>query len=154
MYAQRRQFLARACALLATGCGVLLRPISVLAAEWNKNGFEARSVADVLKILNAGSTAGSKSIMLRVPEIADEGAVVPVMVASKIPNTQTIAIIVENNIHPLAASFVFSSGADASFSTHLKIRRTSPVKVVVQADGKYFLVSKEVKVATADPCHD
>ncbi len=121
-----------------------------MAADWNKKGFEARSLADVLKGLNVASPAGSKSILLKLPEIADEATDVPVLVASKIPNTQTIAIIVQNNLHPLAASFVFSNGAEPSVSAHLKIRRTSPVKVVVQADGKYFLVSKEVKVATAD----
>jgi len=123
-----------------------------MAADWNKKGFAARSLADVLKNLNAGSPASSKSILLKVPEIADEGTVVPVFVASKIPNTQMIAIIVENNIHPLAASFVFSNGADPAFSTNLKVRRTSPIKIVVQANGKYFRASKEVKVATAEPC--
>jgi sulfur-oxidizing protein SoxY len=152
MHAQRRQFLELACALLATGCGALLRPVSAMAADWNKKGFAARSLADVLKNLNAGSPASSKSILLKVPEIADEGTVVPVFVASKIPNTQMIAIIVENNIHPLAASFVFSNGADPAFSTNLKVRRTSPIKIVVQANGKYFRASKEVKVATAEMC--
>ena len=150
MHVQRRHLLKFACALLVTGCGALLRPISAMAAEWNKKGFEARSLADVLKNLNAGSAASSKSILLKLPEIADEGTVVPVFVASKIPNTQMIAIIVENNIHPLAASFVFSSGADPAFSTHLKVRRTSPIKVVVQANGQYFRASREVKIATAE----
>ena len=152
MRAQRRHFLKLAGALLATGCGALLRPISAIAADWNKKGFEARSLADVLKNLNAGSPANSKSIQLKVPEIADEGTVVPIFVASRIPNTQTIAIIVDNNVHPLAASFVFSNGADPAFSTHLKVRRTSPIRVVVQANGQYFRTSKEVKVATAEPC--
>lgn len=123
-----------------------------MAADWNKKGFEARSVADVLKGLNAGATTISKSIQLNVPEIADEGTIVPVFVSSKIPNTQMIAIVVDNNLHPLAASFAFSSGADPSFSAHLKVRRTSPIRIVVQADGKYFRASKEVKVATADLC--
>ncbi len=130
----------------------MLRPISAMAADWNKTGFDARSVADVLKSLNAGSSAASKSIQLKVPEIADEGSVVPVFVASKIPNTQMIAIIVDNNVHPLAASFVFSNGADPAFSAQLKVRRTSAVKVVVQAGGQYFRASKEVKVASADMC--
>lgn len=152
MPAQRRQFLRLACAFLAAGYGALLRPISALAAEWNKKGFEARNLADVLKNLNAESAASSKSIQLKVPEIADERSIVPVFVSSKIPNTQMIAIIVDNNIHPLAASFVFSNGADPAFSIDLKVRRTSPIKVVVQANGQYFKASKEVKVSTADSC--
>jgi len=152
MRARRRQFLNLAGTWIATGFGALLRPISALAADWNKSGFEARSVADVLKYLNAGASANSNSILLKVPEIADDGSVVPVVIASRIPNTQMIAVVVDNNTHPLAASFVFSSGADPGFSVQLKLRRTSPIRVVVQASGKYFRASKEVKVATADAC--
>ncbi|TAK68389.1 MAG: thiosulfate oxidation carrier protein SoxY [Betaproteobacteria bacterium] len=150
MQTRRRHFLKLVCAVLASGCGALLRPVSALAADWNKKGFEARSLADVLKSLNAGSPAGSKSIQLKMPEIADDDTDVPIFVASKIPNTQMIAVIVENNIHPLAASFLFSNGADPAFSAHLKVRRTSRIAIAVQADGKYFLASKEVKVAAAN----
>ncbi len=152
MRARRRQFLKLTCALLATAFGTVLRPISAMAADWDKKGFEARSLADVLKSLSAGSAAASKSIQLKVPEIADEDTVVPVFVASKIPDTQMIAIIVDNNLHPLAASFVFSNGADPTFSTNLKMSRTSPLRVVVRASGQYFRASKEVKVATARTC--
>lgn len=152
MRARRRQLLKLTCALLATAFGAVLRPISAMAADWNKKGFEARSLADVLKSLNAGSAAASKSIQLKVPEIADEDTIVPVFVASKIPDTQMIAIIVDNNLHPLAASFIFSNGADPAFSANLKMRRTSPIRVVVQASGQYFRASKEVKVATAETC--
>lgn len=150
MQARRRHFLKSVCAVLASGFGALLRPVSAIAADWNKKGFEARSLADVLKSLNAGSPASSKNIQLKVPEIADEDTDVPIFVASKIPNTQMIAVIVENNIHPLAASFLFSNGADPAFSAHLKVRRTSRISIAVQADGKYFLASKEVKVAAAN----
>lgn len=152
MHTQRRHFLKLACALLATGCGALLRPVAALAADWNKNAFEARSLADVLRNLNAGTPASSKSIQLKVPEIADEGADVPVFVASKIPNTQMIAIVVEKNTHPLAASFAFSNGVEPAFSTHVKVSKTSPIKVIVQANGQYYWVSREVKVATAAGC--
>ena len=152
MKLRRRRFIQFASALIAAGWGALLRPASVSAADWNKKGFEARSYADVLRSLNTGSPAQSKSIQVKVPEIADDGAVVSMFVASKIPNTQMIAVIVENNIHPLAASFVFSSGVEPAFSTQLKVRRTSPIRAVVLAGGQYFRASKEVKVATADTC--
>ena len=138
------------CAAIASSFGALLRPISTMAADWNKKGFEARSVADVLKSLNAGTPVASKSIQIKVPEIADDDDV-PVFVDSRIPNTQTIAIIVEGNEHPLAASFAFSNGVNPSVATNLKVRRTSRIAIDVQADGKHFRVSKEVKVATA-PC--
>lgn len=114
------------------------------------SGFAARSLAEVVKSLNAGAPASSQSIQLKIPDIADEGSHVPIFVASKIPNTQTISLIVENNVHPLAASFSFSSGADPQFSTLLKIRRTSPVKVIVRASDQYYWFTKEVKIASAE----
>jgi len=87
---------------------------------------------------------------IEVSRDRDDDADVPVFVASSIPNTQMIAIMVENNVHPLAASFVFSTGVNPSFSAHLRVGRTSAIKAVVRADGKYFLTSKEVKVTTGD----
>lgn len=151
--AQRRRILSLAFSSIAAGCCALLRPISALAIDWNKKGFEARSLADVFKNLNGGSPTPSKNIQLKVPEIADDDADVPIYVASKIPNTQMIAIIVSENVHPLAASFVFSNGAEPTVYIRVKVRRTSPINALVQADGKYLLVSKEVKVTTAD-CAD
>ncbi|HZW26133.1 MAG TPA: thiosulfate oxidation carrier protein SoxY [Gallionella sp.] len=152
MQADRRQFLKHCCVLLAAGCCSLLRPVSAWASDWNKTGFEARNLADVLKSLNAGTPADSKSILLKVPDIADQDSDVPILISSRIPNTQTISIVVEGNLHPLAATFAFSSGIEPTVSTHLKIRKTSSVKVVVQANGTYHWVSRQVKVATAEKC--
>lgn len=144
----RRDFLKFFSACLA----VVYLPLSRVAAavEWNQAGFSARTSADVLSRLNAGTPTLSPNIQLILPDIADNGQQVPVFVASKIPNTQAISLIVENNQHPLAASFDFSSGASPQFSTVLKIRRTSVVKVIVRADNQYFWFGKEVKVATAE----
>jgi sulfur-oxidizing protein SoxY len=149
--AQRRQSLKVLFALLIAGCGSLIKPISAFAADWNKLAFDARGWEGVLKGLNASSPAISKDILLQAPDIAADGVDVPVTVASQIPNTQMIAVAVEMNTFPLAASFTFATGVEPEFTIHVKMKRTAHIKVLVQAGGKYYLTSREVKVASG-PC--
>lgn len=130
---------------LAAGAGVL-RAGNALAATWNKTGFEAKAAPDALKSLGVTGAQASKDITLTTPDIAENGAQVPVTVTSKIPNTQSISIIVEKNPFPLSSTFEFSSGADGYVSTKLKLGQTSNVVAIVKADGKYFTATKEVKV--------
>jgi sulfur-oxidizing protein SoxY len=115
-------------------------------AAWNKEGFESKALAEVLKTLGATSAAESKDIAITAPDIAENGAVVPIAVASKIPNTESISIIAEKNPFPLAATFRMSNGAESSFSTRIKMGQTSNVYALVKADGKYFTAKKEIKV--------
>jgi len=129
--------------LIAAGA---LRPTQVLAAEWNKAAFEAHDTAGALKGIGAGAPADSKDLMLKVPDIAENGAVVPVDVVSNIPNTSSISILVDKNPFPLSASFDFSNGALPEVSARLKLSQTSMVKAVAKADGKFYTAQKEVKV--------
>ncbi|MBI2313355.1 MAG: thiosulfate oxidation carrier protein SoxY [Betaproteobacteria bacterium] len=124
----------------------LMRPSQVLAAEWNKAAFDAKSVSDALKGIGAASPADSKDILIKAPDIAENGAVVPVEVTSRIAGTQTIAIIAEKNPQPLAASFDLSNGAEGYVHVRLKMGQSSNVKVVVNAGGKHYTAAKEVKV--------
>jgi sulfur-oxidizing protein SoxY len=133
-------------ALSALIAGGLLRPTAAFAAEWNKAAFEAHDTAGALKGLGAGSPADSKDLMLKVPDIAENGAVVPVDVVSNIPRTTSIAILVDKNPSPLAAQFEFANGALADVSARLKVGQTSMVKAVAKADGKFYTTQKEVKV--------
>ena len=143
----------------ATASGVLagliaagaLRPTQVLAADWNKSAFEAHDIAGALKGMGAASSADSKDLLLKVPDIAENGAVVPVDVVSNIPNTSSIAILVEKNPFPLSALFTFANGAVPDVSARLKLAQTSVVKAVAKADGKFYTAQKEVKV-TAGGC--
>jgi sulfur-oxidizing protein SoxY len=116
------------------------------AAEWNQDAFSAKAVNDALKSLGASNMIESKDIVITAPEIAENGAVVPVAVASKIPNTQSISIIAEKNPFPLAASFNVANGSEGYVSTRLKMGETSNVRAVVKADGKFYTAVKEVKV--------
>ena len=90
-------------ALLAAA-GVI-RPGDVLAADWNKAAFEGKSTQDALKAMGASAPATSGDIVIRAADIAENGAVVPVGVESKIPGTQSISILIDKNPSALAASF-------------------------------------------------
>ncbi|MFA5243140.1 MAG: thiosulfate oxidation carrier protein SoxY [Sulfuricella sp.] len=124
----------------------LLKPGQVLAAEWNKNAFEAKNIDDALKGIHAAGAAKSADILIKAPEIAENGAVVPVEVTSKLAGTTDIAIFVDQNVNPLIADFTFANGAEGFVSTRIKMAKTSNVTVVVKAGGKSYMASKEVKV--------
>jgi sulfur-oxidizing protein SoxY len=130
-------------ALAGTG---MLGVRSALAAVWNKVGFEAKATPDALKTLGAGGAAVNREIQISAPEIAENGAQVPVTVLSKIPNTQSISIVVDKNPFPLSSTYEFANGAEAYVSTRLKMGQTSNVIAIVKADGKFFTAVKEVKV--------
>jgi sulfur-oxidizing protein SoxY len=132
-------------AALAAG---LLKPGHVYAAEdWNKAAFDAKDVSGALKGLNAGNPADSKDIVIKAPDIAENGAVVPVEVVSNIPNTASISVLSLKNPLPLAASFEFANGAVPELQVRVRLAETTQVKAVVKtADGKFFTAQKEVKV--------
>jgi sulfur-oxidizing protein SoxY len=149
MHQLRRKLLraigAAAPLMLAAGAG-LSRTGSAFAAVWNKSGFEAKATADALKSLGVAGAQPSKDITLTAPDIAENGAQVPVTITSRIPNTQNISIIIDKNPFPLNSSYDFANGADAYVSIKLKMGQTSNVIAVIKADGKFFTASKEIKV--------
>jgi sulfur-oxidizing protein SoxY len=128
----------------AVAVGVL-KPTQALAAEWNKVAFDAKDLDGAMKGAGVGTAADSGDLVIKAPDIAENGAVVPVEIESKIPNTQSILVFVEKNPQPLAARFDFS-GAQSPLAVRLKMGQTSNVKVVAQADGKFYTAAKEVKV--------
>jgi sulfur-oxidizing protein SoxY len=136
---------AAAPVVVAAGAG-LLRTGSALAAVWNKTAFEAKAAPDALKALGVAGAQPNKDITLTAPDIAENGAQVPVTVTSRIANTQSISIIVDKNPFPLSSTYEFANGADSYVSTKLKMGQTAHIIAVVKADGKFFTVSKEVKV--------
>jgi sulfur-oxidizing protein SoxY len=135
-------------ALAAALAAGLFEPQFVFAevGDWNKAAFDTRSVADTVKALGGPTAVESKDIQILVPDIAENGALVPVTVTSNIQKTQTISILVEKNPNTLAASFTIPEGTDPYVQTRIKMGQTSAVTVVVKADGKNYFVSKEVKV--------
>jgi len=115
------------------------------AAQWDKAAFEAKSVDDVVKALGGSAPTVSDKVTLRAPDIAENGAVVPVGVESSLNATQ-MAILVEKNPSALAAMFILPAGAEAWASTRVKMGKSSNVIALVKSDGKWFMASKEVKV--------
>lgn len=125
----------------------LLKAGDVAAQEWNKNAFETKNLQDTVKALGGTTATESKDItFVNAPDIAENGAVVPVGVQSKIPKTEMIAILVEKNPNSLSASFMIPEGTEAVVSTRVKMGQTSNIHAVVKADGKFYFATKEVKV--------
>jgi sulfur-oxidizing protein SoxY len=146
MKVKRRQFIrvaAGAAALAALGPHVARQ---AAAAEWNKAGFQAKAVDEALKSIGAAGAVPSKDIIIKAPDIAENGAVVPIEITSKIPNTQSIAILADKNPFPLIASFDFANGAEGYASTRVKMGGTSDIRAIVKADGKVYTAAREVKV--------
>ena len=124
----------------------LLKPGQVLAAEWNKSGFEAKTPEDALKSIGATSTTNSTDIVIKAPDIAENGAVVPVEITSKIPNTQSIALVADKNPFPLVATFNLANGTEGYVHVRIKMGQSSNVRALVNAGGKTYVANKEIKV--------
>ena len=146
MKIMRRTFLKFAGGVGALAAAGLLRPVQALAAGWNKAGFESKAVADVIKALGATGAVESKDIVITAPDIAENGAVVPVEVTSRIPGTESISIIAEKNPFPLAATVELANGSEPYTYVRIKMGDTSNVRALVKAGGKYYTAAKEVKV--------
>ncbi len=141
----RRTMLSRSAevAALLAGAGLLPQPAQ---AEWAKSAFEAKSAGDALKALAGATPTESKDVVLTAPDIAENGAVVPVGVTSAIPKTESIAILVEKNPNMLAAVFDIPPGTDPAVTTRIKMGQSSNVYALVKADGKYYVATKEIRV--------
>jgi sulfur-oxidizing protein SoxY len=145
MRVQRRGLLKGAGALGALLVAGLLKPVAALAA-WNKEAFASKSAADALKSLGSPSAEASGGIVIEAPQIAENGAVVPIEITSKIPGTTSIAVLVEKNPYPLVAKFDFTEGALPFVKINAKMGETSDVRVVATAGGKHYQATKEIKV--------
>ena len=142
----RREFLSHAAKVAALMAGASLLPLSARAA-WDSAAFDAKSLADVLKALGAGAPVESKDITIIGPDIAENGAVVPVGVSTALPGAKRLMLLVEKNPNVLAAAFDVSDAVDANFSTRVKMGQSSNVyAVALMRDGKVLFAQKEIKV--------
>ncbi|MGH8802914.1 MAG: thiosulfate oxidation carrier protein SoxY, partial [Casimicrobiaceae bacterium] len=117
------------------------------AETWTKAAFQTHGMDDTLKALGDGKPVPSMDVVFfSTPDIAENGAVVPIGIASKLPNTESIAILVEKNPNMLAAVFDVPPGTEPSLTTRVKMRETSNVYALVKAGGGYYMTSKEIKV--------
>ena len=124
----------------------LLKPGEGLAQSWNESAFTMKTVPEAMMALGARSPTASEAIIIKAPEIAENGAVVPVAVESKLPGTESITLLIEKNPQPLAASFGIPPGTEANVSTRVKMGQSSEVYALVKADGKFYVAKKEIKI--------
>ena len=141
----RRDALKRSLAVasLLMGAGMLPE----LAHAFEKSAFEAKTVADVFKALGLPMPTESKDVALTAPDIAENGAVVPMTVQTSLPGVKRLLLLVDKNPSPLVAQFMVNPAVDASFQTRAKMGQSCDVfAVAVMEDGKTLFTKKEVKV--------
>jgi sulfur-oxidizing protein SoxY len=143
---QRRTLLKAASTLAAFLAVGLLRPVLAFAAAWNKDAFGAKNLGDALKGIGVAETATSKDLMIEAPQIAENGAVVPIEITSNIPGTTSIAVLIDKNPFPLVGKFDFMEGALPFVKVNVKMGETSDVRVVAAAGGRNYVATKEIKV--------
>ncbi len=142
----RREMLGRSAAVAAMLGSLGLLPQAAQAA-YASAAFEAKNLADVLKALGAGAPVESKDIVLQAPDIAENGAVVPLGCSTTLAGAKRLLLLVEKNPAMLCAVFELSDAIDASVNTRVKMGQSSNVyAVALMADGKVLYAVKEVKV--------
>jgi sulfur-oxidizing protein SoxY len=115
-------------------------------AKWPKEAFAQKTEADAIKALYGKEAEASDKVRLEAPEIAENGAVVPITVSSALPDVTSIAVLVSENPFPLASTYTIPPGTSAMVSNRLKMAKTSKVVALVESAGKVYSTSKEVKV--------
>ena len=144
----RRKFIKTASfvgAAVTLGSGMLI-PQRAIGA-YMKAAFEAKDVSAALTgSLGSDQHSASDSIKLKAPDIAENGAVVPITVSATMDNIDAISIVAESNATPLTSSYMLTAACEPFVSTRIKMGKTANVIAVVKADGKLYSTTKEVKV--------
>ena len=142
----RRETLKQSAVVAGMLCATGLFPQYANAA-FNKSAFDAKNVADALKALGAGAPVESSSVSLQAPDIAENGAVVPIGATVALPGVKQMVFLVEKNPTVLIAVFNLTDAVDAAILTRTKMAQSSDVyAVAVMNDGKVLFAKKEVKV--------
>lgn len=143
----RRDFLLRAgSALAAFAAAGWLDPAYAATVEWNQAAFDVKSIDELVRVLGGEAASVSDAIAFDAPDIAENGAVVPLAVASAVPGTESIAILIEKNPNVLAALFFIPEGTLPEIQTRVKMAETCNVYALVRAGGKNLYAVKEIKV--------
>ena len=142
----RRQMLQRSAALAGALAGLGLLPPAAQVA-WNSAAFDAKNMSDLVKALGVSAPTESKDVSITGPDIAENGAVVPVGCASTLAGVKHLLILVEKNPNMLAAIFDVSDSVEPSLNTRVKMGQSSNVMAVaITADNKVLFAQKEIKV--------
>ncbi len=145
----RREMLSHTATVAAMLAALGLAPglAHAQAAGYNAAAFAAKTMPELMKALGAGTPAESKDVSITGPDIAENGAVVPIGAASTLPGVKRLLLLVEKNPAMLAAMFDVTDAIDANISTRVKMGQSSNVyAVAIMNDGKVLFAQKEVKV--------
>lgn len=116
------------------------------SSKWPKEAFSQKTEAAAIKALYSATPEPSDKVNLDAPEIAENGAVVPISVSTTLPDVTAISIVVSENPFPLAAHYPIPAGTSPMVANRLKMAKTSKVIALVASGGKVFSATKEVKV--------
>ena len=148
--ATRRLILKGAASVALIGLGNLpfgLAPAFAAANDkYPEDAFKQKGDADAIKALYGKTAEPSDKVKMDAPEIAENGAVVPISVSSTLDNVTSITILVAENPNALAASYRIPEGTLPSVANRLKMAKTTNVIAIVEAGGKLYSTTKEVKV--------
>jgi sulfur-oxidizing protein SoxY len=144
----RRLILQGAVSVALVGLGNLPFGPALAAAndKYPEDAFKQKSDSDAIKSLYGKTAEPSDKVKLDAPEIAENGAVVPISVSSSLPDVTSISILVADNPNALAASYKIPAGTLPSVANRLKMAKTTNVIAIVEAGGKLYSATKEVKV--------
>jgi sulfur-oxidizing protein SoxY len=142
-------YTTRRTVLKSTGAMATLLSLGIVTAEQaqaaGRAGFDAKNLQEAIQALG-GSVSANDQVQIISPDIAENGAVVPVGAISRIPNTTEIYLLVEKNPVPMAAAFMIPAGTEPDVQTRLKMGQSTDVVAIVKADGKLYSATKETKV--------
>ncbi len=142
MIFNRRQILKG----ILAGFSALLVSKQVFSA-WPKTAFSSKTQPDILQSLYGSiEVIPSKGIKIKTPDVAENGASVPVNISTEIADIESIAIVVPNNPLPLAGLFEHSEGVLGYVSTRIKMGKTGEVIAVIKSNGNLYTAEKMVKV--------
>ena len=148
--ANRRLILQGALTVALVGLGGI--PFSLAPAlaaandKWPEDAFKQKGEAEAIKALYGRTAEPSDKVKLDAPEIAENGAVVPISVSTTLDGVTSISFLVADNPNALAASYQIPPGTMAVVANRLKMAKTSNVTAIVEAGGKLYSATKEVKV--------
>jgi len=146
MLSQRRNFLRWGTSAAALWAAGMLVPLRALAAEWKKSAFTAKEAKAALTELGIANYAETREILVKAPDIAENGAVVPIEITSLLPNTSEIIVVGEKNLVPLVARFMIGPGMAPEISLRMKMAESGKVRAIVKSGNSYYTAAKEVKI--------
>lgn len=141
---QRRLFLKNILIASTVTIGTLLSPITF--AEWKEEGFNADSFEAAIAAIGADKAEDSDKITIKVPEMAENGHIVPIDVSTKLEDVSEMHLLIKENVSPLSASFSFAKLAIPSISSRFKVAKKSDIVVIVKAGDKMYKATANVNV--------